>query len=90
LWIELKLNWDKSCTPYETAFSTKDYIADIDKFNELAKETSKAIIQILFRSTPDFPNLPVSDINEILGNGPLKWSNLTCQQRITGPAHVIY
>ncbi len=91
LWIELKLNWDKSCTPYETAFSTKDYIADIEKFNELPKETSKAIIQILFRPTPDFPDLPVSDINEILSNGPQKWSKFDMPTKKNGPCtcHII-
>lgn len=42
-------------------------------------------ILVLFRSTPDFPNLPVSDITEILGNGPLKWSKFDMPTKDNGP-----
>jgi len=68
LWCELKLSWEKPCTPYDTAFTRDEYLTDIDKLAELSGGIGKANILIAFRNS-DRPGLfPVSDIDSILGS----------------------
>lgn len=85
LWIELKQSWTKPCTPYETAFSEEEYINDIEKLNELPSGISKAILQLSYRSTSDYPEWPTNEIDRVLGNVPFVWNKFEMPTKDNGP-----
>jgi hypothetical protein len=67
LWCELKLSWEKPATPYETAFTRDEYLADIAKLGELPDDTGKGILLMAFRNTERQEGYPVADIDVLLG-----------------------
>ncbi|MCD6308293.1 MAG: hypothetical protein J7M24_04780 [Candidatus Latescibacteria bacterium] len=84
LWIELKLTWTKPCTPYDSAYSNKELISDIEKYNELSMEKVKAIMQLSYESTSEFPEDSIKVINDELGDAPFVWNKFDMQTKTNG------
>ena len=70
LWIEVKLNWEKSCTNYETVYTLDEYLIDISKLRELQPGVSKIILLLAFKPTSDFPGTPAPQLTSALGYDP--------------------
>ena len=68
LWMELKLHWEKPCTPYETDFTVDEYLRDIEKFNEISDDIQKSIVQIAFCNKDTIDTKVVRKIDTLLGD----------------------